>query len=421
MRFGKITQHYPANHHQPLMNIGDIVQTLAIERLYQLMGISEEQVVGVSKYSLASYDGEELVMPITGFFNERPDMGEIPFAPAIRPVFLGYHLGWGLYDAANLEFFRRHQPIGCRDSHTRRAFEANGLAAYVCGCPTILFARRVRQASRRKVFLVDIPAELEAFIPAELLADAERISHILPVQSNPLSTQEYHGLVAHTRQLLDRYRDEARLVITGRIHCAVPCMAMGIPVVFAVGDMRDSYDFLAHMTPIYTRESFAMIDWNPPVAELEQIKDEFLELARTSLRQAYALGTSGSHLDRFYYNPEVDNGYRSELVKLEALFTEADAEYILWGVGALGSKVQQLMRQHFPRARLHACCDTFAERDFFGQPVLRPEQLPPASTGIKVLAATSYGVTESEQTLEALGYRKGIDYESMLVLPGMKR
>lgn len=421
MRYAKITQHYPAHHHQPLMNVGDIVQTLAIEQLYERMGVASEQVAGISKYSLNAYRGETLVVPVTGFFNERPDMGEIPFSPDIRPVFLGYHLGWGLYDANNLEFFKRHQPIGCRDTHTLRHFREHGVDAYICGCPTILFARRDPQPERRKVFMIDTPAELDAFLPDALRQHAERLSHIVPVRELPLSNEEYAELVAHTRSLLQRYRDEARLVITGRIHCAVPCLAMGIPVIFTVGDMRDSYDFLSNLTPIYTRDRFQHIDWNPAPAELESLKADFFELARDALQHAFSLASRGQRLHDFYYAAQPAGHYRHELDKLQALFAgaTAEAQYIIWGVGALGSKVYQLMQCHFPQLRLQVCCDSYAEKDFFGQPVIRPQQLPPPGQNVYVLAATSYGVNESEQWLEQLGYRKGYDYASMLVLPGM--
>jgi exopolysaccharide biosynthesis predicted pyruvyltransferase EpsI len=40
------------------------------------------------------------------------------------------------------------------------------------------------------------------------------------------------------QEYLDRYRKEAKLVITSRLHCALPCIAMGIPVI-VMGDHRD--------------------------------------------------------------------------------------------------------------------------------------------------------------------------------------
>ncbi len=421
MRYGKITQHYPEYHVQPLMNVGDIVQTIAVEFLYELMGISDDQIVGVSKYGLSSYQEEEVVVPVTGFFNERPDMGEVPFSGKIIPVFLGYHLGWGLYDKNNLEFFKKYQPIGCRDRYTQQVFVQHGIEAYVCGCPTIIFPRRAEAVGRNKVFLVDTPAELDAFIPGDMQSSVEKISHIVPLKQTPLRESEYLELVEYTRYLLARYRDEARLVVTGRIHCALPCLAMGIPVIFTTYNMQEAYDFLLNMVNVYTPDLFHEIDWCPPVVDLEAVKVDFINLAKSSLCATYELRVRAGRLDSFYRANSEREYYQEERSKLEALFDNGDEDYIIWGVGALGSKVLQLVKTYYPRARLRVCCDTFAIYDFFGLEVIRPEQLPPPSEGVRVLAATSYGIVESESFLVQAGYIKGENYDNFFVHPGVRK
>ena len=421
MRYGKITQHYPEHHVQPLMNVGDIVQTLAVEYLYELLGVDGEQVVGVSKYELREYQGEKVVLPVTGFFNERPDMGEVPFSEKIIPVFLGYHLGWGLYNSDNLEFFKKHQPIGCRDTYTQQVFSRYGVASYVCGCPTVIFPRRVEHVERRKVFLVDTPAELDAFVPAEMWGDLEKVSHIVPIKQTPLQKSEYLELVEYTKSLLARYRDEARLVVTGRIHCALPCLAMGIPVIFTTYNMQEAYDFLLSMVKVHTPDLFHEINWNPQAVELEGVKRDFIDLAKSSICAAYESNGYAGRLDGFYRAGSGTVYYQKERSKLEVLFASGNKEYIIWGVGALGSKVFQLMEMYYPEARLRVCCDTFAMCDFFGAEVIRPDQLPSPDEGVIVLAATSYGLVESESFLEDAGYIKGVNYDNFFVHPGIRK
>ncbi|NTY92251.1 polysaccharide pyruvyl transferase family protein [Pseudomonas putida] len=421
MRYGKITQHYPEHHVQPLMNVGDIVQTLAVEYLYDLLGVDSEQVIGVSKYELREYQGEKVVLPVTGFFNERPDMGEVPFSEKIIPVFLGYHLGWGLYNSDNLEFFKKHQPIGCRDTYTQQVFSRHGVASYVCGCPTVIFPRRVEHVGRNKVFLVDTPAELDAFVPAEMWGDIEKVSHIVPIKQTPLQKSEYLELVEYTKSLLARYRDEARLVVTGRIHCALPCLAMGIPVIFTTYNMQEAYDFLLSMIKVHTPDLFHEINWNPRPVDLESVKSDFIDLAKSSICAAYASSEYAGRLDGFYRAGSGAIYYQKERSKLEALFAGGNKEYIIWGVGALGSKVFQLMEVYYPEVRLRICCDTFAKCDFFGSEVIRPDQLPSPDEGVIVLAATSYGLVESESFLEGAGYMKGVNYDNFFVHPGIRK
>lgn len=422
MRYGKITQHYPEHHIQPLMNIGDIIQTIAVEYLYQLMGVSTDQIIGISKYSLNSYQGEKVVVPITGFFNERPDMGEVPFSDNIIPVFLGYHLGWGLHNEKVLEFFKKYQPIGCRDSFTQKAFEALGVSAYVCGCPTIIFPRRVKSNKYDKVFFVDTPKELDNFVPSKIKNKIEYISHIVTLKKVPLSCFEYEELVGYTQSLLNRYRDEAALVVTSRIHCAIPCIAMGIPVIFTPSNMIDAYDFMLNLLDVYTPDKFKEINWNPEIIELEHLKKDFLSIAHDLLKTKKNLYVNCQILNDFYQSAHDIDYYLNERLKLEELFYENDeAEYVIWGVGSLGSLVFRLMQKYFPKANLIYCCDSFAMHDFFGNDVIRPNQLPSAEKGIKILAATSYGIVESERFLVKAGYVKGINYNNFFENIGVRK
>ena len=54
------------------------------------------------------------------------------------------------------------------------------------------------------------------------------------------------------KELLDFYRDNAGLIITKRIHCAMPCAAMGIPVIFS--DKRDGRTEIVDIIGIQSRK-----------------------------------------------------------------------------------------------------------------------------------------------------------------------
>lgn len=71
-----------------------------------------------------------------------------------------------------------------------------------------------------------MPEFLRRIVPDELIHDAVTVSH---------DVQDTYGETIKldiARHLLSWYRDQARLVITTRLHCALPRLAMGIPVVF---------------------------------------------------------------------------------------------------------------------------------------------------------------------------------------------
>src|SRR5690606_21919923 len=100
-------------------------------------------------------------------------------------------------------------------------------------CLTLTFPTRLRAATQRKVLLVDVPEPLRRIVPEELSRGAMPVSH---------EVQDIYGETIKfdiARHLLSLYRDQARLVITTRLHCTLPCLAMGIPVIF-FADTREA-------------------------------------------------------------------------------------------------------------------------------------------------------------------------------------
>jgi hypothetical protein len=104
-----------------------------------------------------------------------------------------------------------------------------GVEAYVSYCGTLTLPKRDRRPSLGKVVAVDVE---NVYVPKSLRRNAVRVSHSIP------------KIIAHStrmsfaRDLLAFYRDEASLMVTTRLHAALPCAAMGIPVVF-LGDSTD--------------------------------------------------------------------------------------------------------------------------------------------------------------------------------------
>ena len=88
---------------------------------------------------------------------------------------------------------------------------------------TITFPQRKQTPVEGKVFLVNVD---EMLIPESIKHDAINISHDV----HPLWGEGIRYLMA--KELLKTYEEQARLVITTKLHAALPCLAMGIPVIF---------------------------------------------------------------------------------------------------------------------------------------------------------------------------------------------
>ncbi len=199
-------------------NVGDFIQTLAVaqhlDQEYQL----------VDRDFMNQYDGEPMAVVMNGWFTDEP--GNWPPSPAIMPIFLGFHISRESVSVIrdHKDYFVRYAPIGCRDHATAAYMKECGIDAYVSGCATMTFPSRSVDVVADRVVLVDEP--LQHFLRSER-RDFTFISHEL----EPYMSQELRFQAA--RELLDFYREHAGLIITRRIHCAMPCAAMGIPVVFS--------------------------------------------------------------------------------------------------------------------------------------------------------------------------------------------
>ncbi|MGI9644572.1 MAG: polysaccharide pyruvyl transferase family protein [Ilumatobacteraceae bacterium] len=205
-------------------NLGDDIQTLAAgQHLDQIDGYVDRD------HASTACADHEFALVMQGWFTKNPDV--FPLAAHIRPIWIGFHLTPTREELLRRpdvrEFLVSTGPIGCRDQPTVEILRRHDIDAYLTGCLTTTFPLRDRVPDDGRVFLVDtggVP------LPDHLRGpDAVRITHE-GASWWPLETKR-----ALAARLLSLYRDEARLVVTTRLHCALPCVAMGIPVIF-VGD-----------------------------------------------------------------------------------------------------------------------------------------------------------------------------------------
>lgn len=159
----------------------------------------------------------------------------LPPHASVAPVYHGFSMGKPAMLARgwqkNLE---RSQPIGCRDTSTVELLRSAGIDAYWSGCITMYLGRwyrRVPRPAEPRVYLVDIPDAALGIIPDRLRTGAVRLSNYTP----PTLRQDPIGRWAAIARINDVLRG-ASLVVTKRLHTALPCAGFGIPVVLIVED-----------------------------------------------------------------------------------------------------------------------------------------------------------------------------------------
>ena len=167
--------------------------------------------------------------PVTIFFNAW--WGDVamnwPPPSNVHPIMTSVHIEstiqgkWG----NKIDYLNINAPIGCRDFGTLDFLRKKNVDSYFSGCLTLMLKNPIVAKERtNKIYLVDVKNEIKELLPAE-------------IQKNGIPVKHY----VHTKDSLQRFTDSfkliesyasAKLVVTQRIHCALPCVAMGIPVVF---------------------------------------------------------------------------------------------------------------------------------------------------------------------------------------------
>jgi hypothetical protein len=197
-----------------------------------------------------------------------------PPADRIRPVWHGFAAGRPqLTSGAWLEYLRLQPPIGCRDLFTTRLLGDAGLPAYWSGCLTLFLgaALQLPAVERSGVVFVDVPRAAESVIPREIVARAERLS-TFPAPSIIDKPLERWATLGRLVRILAR----AELVVTRRLHVALPAASLGTPVVVfpdgAISQARRRFSGYESILPIVFLDGLESgarrIDWAnvPPAA-----------------------------------------------------------------------------------------------------------------------------------------------------------
>lgn len=237
------------NTYKPLssVNIGDYVQTLAALNVYKALveetlqtTISMEDFLenGIKNNAYPGFEFIEIqrdnmsnlahkdkkIFTIMNGWMMHPkskDNADVDWPPPsnIVPIIVSFHVAnCNIFKRpGGLEYLRQHGPVGCRDYDTLDKMKQNGVQAYFSGCltQTIDF---YRHHAGDVTYLVDV-------VHRTIGDDAVAVKHCV------MSYRGTHGVknLKIALELLKQYAS-SKQVITSRLHCYLPCVAMGVPV-----------------------------------------------------------------------------------------------------------------------------------------------------------------------------------------------
>ena len=206
-------------------NIGDDIQTLAGLNFLAKKNIKHVKLVNREK--LSEYSGAPLILLMNGWFMHT--LSKFPPPENITPLFISFHCASEKLISDNCAYFRRHAPIGCRDTATMNLFHTYDIPAYFTGCLTLYFDPVEKKG--KTIYAVDINSC--PYIP-HVDASLEEYPGCIPIKHDFFDKSIINDpleRLTKAARLLFLYQ-HAGLVITTRLHCVLPCRAFGTNVKF---------------------------------------------------------------------------------------------------------------------------------------------------------------------------------------------
>lgn len=367
------------------VNFGDICQFMAIDHLYDYMGISQNEIVRISLDEVKTYQGECLILPFNWNVMDIAYMeGNIlSISNDIIPVYLAVHIGSPrckeeYFNEYNISYLKRFEPIGCRDEITCLYLREIGLDAYTNGCMTSTFDKRINSGT--KVLLIDVPVDLIDCIPSDLLKNAKAFS-----QQMYIHTSEADDAFKNVKKRYEYYKENASLVITSRLHAAAPCMAMGIPVIFAKEKIDTRFSWLEKLLPLYGKDEWDIINWRPEPVEYEDLKELMLKNAANRLMETYSKYSIMREINDFFaernkkeycsYLSTVACDTDSTISCLSDMFSSSEQfSYSVWGCNEAADNLVDLIKLKYPNAVLVDCIDKFKNGTCCGKEIITPDR-----------------------------------------------
>lgn len=214
------------------INLGDEIQSIAAKQFLPRVDYY------IDRDHTEEHKGKAMTKVImNGWYMNRPQNWPPP--ENIIPLFISFHLSNAnksnkiLLEGENLNYFKKYEPIGCRDYNTLKLFHEKGIDAYFSGCITLTLKNNFNKRNN-KIISVDTFYKLgnslqkrlyKSLFPSEIYSEVEFIEQDRP------QLKDSKSRFKAAQEFLDELA-QAKLVITSRIHTALPCLAFGTPVVF---------------------------------------------------------------------------------------------------------------------------------------------------------------------------------------------
>ncbi|MCD7735402.1 MAG: polysaccharide pyruvyl transferase family protein [Lachnospiraceae bacterium] len=259
-----------------------------------------------------------------------------PPSKYIYPCFVGFHYAdhqlskqpgspfkYEFLNGIGGQYLKDYAPIGCRDYYTLDQLQKLGIPSYFSGCITLTLPKMPERKNKGSyICLVDLDPWVEKRIK-KMLANEDIEIKVVSHRRDRDMDMPWNERKKIVTNLLTLYQN-ARCVVTKKLHCSLPCLAMEVPVLL-IKQMEDDirftpyYDYLHHVrTSDFMDGNFEYDFLNPPANkdDYKPCREALIQSIQTFVEQTKDLNATVEELDKTTYSPQELLQWRHDLMKV---------------------------------------------------------------------------------------------------------
>ncbi len=319
--------------HTPTTNIGDDIQSYAIKQFLPHV----DYIVDREKVFSFKPENEEPVAVIMAAW-WMWEKWNWPPSKYILPYFTGFHysdnkladqagcpVNYMFLKGLGKKYLKNYGPIGCRDTYTLNNMQKLGIDSYFSGCISIALPKQKRIKPEKKyICLVDVIPSVEQKIRKQLEGtdiEIKTFKHYIKKEDQLAKSPEQR--MDEIENLLTTYQN-AKCVITRRLHAALPCLAMEVPTLLTIHTFKSIrfspyYDWLNCCLPEDFAEGRYEYDiLNPPANPTNYLepRKKLIEGVKGFIDYAESLGNvSADEINKFPKSEKDIEKWRNKNIK----------------------------------------------------------------------------------------------------------
>lgn len=303
-------------------NLGDDIQSYSIKKLLPQVDyyIEREKL-----NEFTSNDNEIVKAIIGGWYNH--DKCSFPPSPFINPLFISIHLTDELSNQEPcyftnyfLNYLKKYEPIGLRDDVVKKYLEEKNIKNYFSGCTTLTLEKFKDVKKTDNICLVDLDYFTTANIKAKYKNVITRTHHVDKEYTN----MSYEERFAYVENILKTYQS-SKMVITTRLHCARPCLALGVPVLLVYDgtdiDISNRLSKYTKMVNYVSKEEFQK-NYDNLIKNIKDNPNEFTKYKKTILNTIKDFLNKPTNNDKNLNNKLYSEYFVKQKENFEKIFNE---------------------------------------------------------------------------------------------------